>query len=248
MPRRARGKSETGIYHVILRGINRQQIFNDGEDYRKFLDIMNRCKSLSHFELYAYCLMGNHIHLLIKPEDEPLEQIFKRVGCRFVYWYNAKYGRVGHLFQDRYKSEAVDSDRYFLTVLRYIHFNPVKAGLSDSVFSYRFSSGSEYLWGKSELVDIDFAQKMIGRKELLEFLGSHSEDQCMEIESSNSRISDQEAAALINQTAKTVDPADMQAYPPEERKKLISELRTRGLSIRQISRLTGIGVGVVRKA
>ena len=139
MPRQARRLSESGIYHIMLRGINRQQIFEDPEDYDKFIDVLKACKEVSGFEIYAYCLMGNHIHLLIKPDKEPLELIFKRIGSRYVYWYNWKYNRTGHLFQDRFKSEPVDSDEYFLTVLRYIHCNPVKSGLTDDIFTYHGS-------------------------------------------------------------------------------------------------------------
>ena len=80
--------------------------------------------------LLAYCLMGNQIHLLLKEGKESLEQVFKRIGGRFVYWYNVKYQRVGHLFQDSFKSERVDDEAYLLAVIRYIHQNPVKAGIT----------------------------------------------------------------------------------------------------------------------
>ena len=144
MPRQARKKSENGIYHIMLRGINQQQIFEDEEDYAKFLDILKECKEISEYKVFAYCLMGNHIHLLVKEGTENLEQMFKRICGRFVYWYNTKYRRVGHLFQDRFKSEPVDSERYFFTVLRYIHQNPVKAGICKRVEDYIYSSYSEY--------------------------------------------------------------------------------------------------------
>ena len=127
MPRQARKRSNTQIYHAMLRGINQQQIFEDNEDYAKFIQVIRDCKSLSGFQLFAYCLMGNHIHLLLKETNEPIEQIFRRIGSRYVYWYNVKYQRVGHLFQDRFKSEPIETNEYFLTVLRYIHQNPIKA-------------------------------------------------------------------------------------------------------------------------
>lgn len=73
--------------------------------------------------------MGNHIHLLMEFCDEDIGQVFKRIGAKYVYWYNIKYGRKGHLFQDRYKSEPVDDDAYFLTVMRYIHQNPIKGNV-----------------------------------------------------------------------------------------------------------------------
>jgi len=97
MPRQARKLSSTGIYHVMLRGINQQQIFEDEEDYDKFLQILKECKEVSEFRLLAYCLMGNHVHLLIKQEQERLDTVFRRIAGRYVYWYNVKYRRVGHL-------------------------------------------------------------------------------------------------------------------------------------------------------
>ena len=88
--------------------------------------------------------MSNHIHLLIREEEESLEQIFKRIGSKYVYWYNVKYQRKGHLFQDRFKSETVENETYFLTVIRYIHQNPVKAGICEKIDDYKYSSFQEY--------------------------------------------------------------------------------------------------------
>ena len=144
MPRQARKKSQTGIYHIMLRGINGHQIFVDSEDYEKFLEILKDCKAISEFEIFAYCLMSNHIHLLLKEVKEPIEQIMKRIATRFVYWYNIKYQRAGHLFQDRFKSEPVENDEYFLTVIRYIHQNPVKAGICKKPQDYNYSSYNEF--------------------------------------------------------------------------------------------------------
>ncbi len=129
MPRRTIHKSNTGIYHVILRGLNKQRIFEDDEDFEKFLKTLETNNESSGYVIYAYCLMTNHIHLLMKEGAEDLGTVFKRVGATYVYWYNWKYSRRGHLFQDRYKSEAVETNAYFLTVLRYIHQNPIKAGI-----------------------------------------------------------------------------------------------------------------------
>ena len=127
MPRQARKKSNSGVYHIMLRGINRQLIFEDDEDMQRFIETLKRYKDECGYSLYAFCLMGNHIHLLLKEGEEPISTILKRIAGSYVYWYNWKYGRSGHLFQDRFKSEPVEDDAYFLTVLRYIHQNPVKA-------------------------------------------------------------------------------------------------------------------------
>ena len=143
MPRVARIKSSTGIYHIMIRGINQQNIFSYDDDYKRFLVILAKYHRQSNYEIYAYCLMGNHIHLLLKEGKESLATSMKRIGTSYVYYYNWQYDRKGHLFQDRYKSEPVEDDAYFLTVLRYIHQNPLKAGLSDDISSYPWSSYSE---------------------------------------------------------------------------------------------------------
>ena len=110
MPRQARRKSESGIYHVMLRGINKQVIFEDEEDSLKFLETLKNYKAISGYKIFAYCLMSNHIHLLLKVEKENLDLIIKRIASSYVYWYNWKYHRSGHLFQDRFKSEPVEDD------------------------------------------------------------------------------------------------------------------------------------------
>ena len=126
-------KSKSNIYHIILRGINRQIIFEDSEDYTKFIETLDRYKAVSGYKVFAYCFMSNHIHMLIKTEKEELDLIMKRIAGSYVYWYNSKYYRNGHLFQDRFRSEPVETDEYFLIALRYIHQNPIKAKPVDNI-------------------------------------------------------------------------------------------------------------------
>jgi putative transposase len=127
MPRVQRKKSNVGIYHVMMRGINRQSIFEDDEDNKKFIEILSKYRNISRYDIYAFCLMGNHVHILIRENEEDLGQIMRRICGSYVYWFNCKYERIGPLFQDRYKSEPIEDDVYLLTVLRYIYQNPVKA-------------------------------------------------------------------------------------------------------------------------
>ena len=145
MPRQPREKSESGIYHIMLRGINQQVIFEDYEDYSKFIETLETYKAVSGYKVFAYCLMSNHIHILLKVEKEDLDLIMKRIAGSYVYWYNWKYYRKGHLFQDRFKSEPVEDDEHFLTVLRYIHQNPIKVGITKTIDDYKFSSYNECL-------------------------------------------------------------------------------------------------------
>lgn len=247
MPRQARKHSESGIYHVMLRGINQQQIFEDTEDCDKFIQILHECKAVSEFKLFAYCLMNNHIHLLIKPEKEPIEQVFKRIGARYVYWYNVKYQRVGHLFQDRFKSEPVENDAYFLTVLRYIHQNPIKAGICKKIDDYKYSSYHEYI-SNSWLVDTDFVLDMISKTEFVRYNNEANFDKCLEVEDAlKIRVTDEQAKRIIKNISKCENSAEFQKLDPNLRDKYIAIFKQNGLSIRQISRLTGISFGIVRK-
>jgi REP element-mobilizing transposase RayT len=243
MSRTARRKSESGIYHVVLRGINRQTIFADDEDHEKFIQILSECKKISGYSLYGYCLMGNHVHLLIKEETEDLGKIMKRIGVRYVYWFNRKYGRSGHLFQDRFKSEPVDDDGYFMTVLRYIHQNPLKSGLTKSLEGYQWSSYNEYL-GKPGITDIEFALSMVSREEFKTYMNEENHDTSMEIEDKK-RLTDAELAERIIMNYK-MKPLMLRNEPREEINRILRELLQQGdVSTRQLSRVTGISVNII---
>jgi putative transposase len=253
MPRVARIKSKSKIYHIMIRGINQQNIFTDDEDDEKFLAIFDTyCKKMA-CEIYAYCLMGNHIHLLIREGKETLSNTMKRIGVSYVYWYNWQYSRKGHLFQDRYKSEAVEDDTYFLTVLRYIHQNPLKAGLINDIASYKWSSYQEYAT-KPKMVSVDFALKMFDKerdkaiKGFERFNHELNNDQCLDLPEKRKTLSDKEIRQLVlsqyniglstlyNETSKT------QIEVLEYLKKLD------GCSLRQLSRLTGLTTNKIFRA
>jgi putative transposase len=253
MPRKARKKSKSGIYHIIMRGINRQNIFEDDEDNRKFLSILRKYKYISNYEIYAYCLMGNHVHLLLRIKEEPLEQIMRRICSSYVFWYNKKYQRIGNLFQDRFKSEPVDNETYFLVVTRYIHQNPIKAGITKNIEEYKWSSYHEYT-GKVNLVDINFILKILNTerkkaiKSFVEYNSKLNNDNCLDIKKSN-RITDEDAKNIISELCNVKNAIEIQNFDILTRNKYLKELKEKhDLSIRQIERLTGINRGVVQKA
>ncbi len=255
MPRQAREKSASGIYHIMIRGINRQTIFHDDEDYSRFLLTLQNYREKSGYEIYAYCLMDNHVHLLLKVGIEPLEQIMRRICGSFVYWYNAKYERIGNLFQDRFKSEAVENDSYFLTVFRYIHQNPLKAGIISSVEHYQWSSMGEYI-NKPRLVEAGFALGLFntskGRgqaaEKIIQFCRAANDDQCLEIEEKQG-LTDKEAGQMIKEICRVKNPLELQKLDKATRNRYLKEFKeSYRLSIRQIERLTGINRGVVLKA
>ena len=253
MPRRARKKSESGIYHIMMRGINRQSIFEDEEDYEKFIETIGRYKEKCGYEIFAYCLMGNHVHLLLKVGKEPLEQIMRRICGSYVYWYNWKYQRVGNLFQDRFKSEAVENDAYFLVVQRYIHQNPIKAGLVNRIEQYRWSSFNEYVT-RTQVVDSDILLKMLNEKQreairsFIEYNNEVNDYDCLDMED-RIPITDEEARDIIKKECKVNHAGELQNMETITRNKYLKELKEQhNLSIRQIERVTGINRGVILKA
>jgi len=229
----------------MIRGINRQLIAEDEEDNQKLKEILSQCKEICGYELYGYCFLGNHMHLLMKEGKETLEQIFKRIGSRYVYYFNQKYKRVGHLFQDRFKSEPINDDGYLLTVLAYIHNNPVKAGLSKSAAEYRWSSYKEYVESRS-LIDVEFIMGMMTQGQFIELHKVETPDGVLDIGKDNFKITDEEAKQKIKEVC-GVDAREIDGVDIAERNLSIKKLRENGLSIRQISRITGISKGIIEK-
>ena len=250
MPRTARKPSLSNIYHVMLRGINRQNIFEEDEDRLCFMNILGQCKKLSGFRLYAFVLMSNHVHLLIEPTDESLDTIFRRIGTRYAVWYNQKYERVGHLFQDRFRSENVESDLYFMTVLRYIIQNPMKAGIENRPGTYRWSSFKAYEHGNGTVTDIQYALDLFGgRQELVDFLNQKNDDETVMDEASyDKRLRNDVAKEKMCRITQCSSVSEFQQLDSNHEKAYAREMHHAGLSLGQISRLTGMSKTTVYKA
>lgn len=251
MPRQARKESEIGTYHIMLRGINKQNIFEDNADRQRFINTLKVYKEKSEYELYAYCLMSNHIHLLLKEGTEPISLIIKRISSSYVYWYNQKYERCGHLFQERYKSEPVNDEGYFLTVLRYIHQNPVMAGIISDISNYKWSSYYDYI-GKENIADTTDVLKMFSEEKnqavqlFKEYSMEYNEDNFLE--QKQVRITDDELHKLILGKY-NLEIGTLHLLGRQQKNEILRELRKlKGVSIRQIVRITGISKSLVEKA
>lgn len=248
MARVSREKSETGIYHVMMRGINKEIIFNDEEDKHRFIWILKKYKELNKYTVYSYCLMDNHVHILIKESEDDISNAIKRISSSYVWWYNNKYERIGHLFQARFKSEVVNSDRYLLTVMRYIHKNPVKANMVSNLNQYQWSSYNEYI-GKENIVDREWVLALFSNKKensLELFKDYHREnDDNVYLDISNDKyLTDKEVKNLISKL--NIDIDEIKNLNRENRDALLKELKAiNGSSIRQISRITGISKSVI---
>ena len=248
MPRHARKKSESGIYHIMFRGINKQNIFEEPEDYKKALELLSEAREKSEAELYAYCFMPNHIHLLLKEGKKPIGETFKTFGTKYAYWYNTKYSRVGHLFQDRFKSEPVEDTEYFCVALRYILQNPIKAGLSKNAADYSYSSFRE-LFSDNGLTDRKYINSLKSVDEWRDYINEESLRCCMDIAEANPlRLTEEQALTVFRKTTKCESSTAFQKLSLAKRDKMILKLKQKGLSVRQISRLTGLTYYIIQKA
>lgn len=253
MPREAREKSPTGIYHIIMRGINRQSIFEDEEDRHQLIARFAHYKAISCYRLFAYCLMDNHVHMLLEEQKEPIAMIIKRISSSYVLWFNRKHGRCGHLFQERFKSEIVDTDSYFLTVLRYIHQNPLKVNIVKDVSEYKWSSYWGYI-GKSDMIDSEYVLTMFSNihteaiKIFEKFSRENSDDSCLEIEERKVTMSDN----CLRETIKErfgIEAVKIGDEMQQRQDRIVKDLKSlESVSIRQIARITGLPQTRVWKA
>lgn len=251
MPRLPRKRSCTGIYHIMLRGINKQSIFQEDQDRIKFLSVLDRYKQVSNYQLYGYCLMTNHIHLLLKENDEPVSDVMKRISSSYVFWYNQKYNRSGHLFQERYKSETVDNDSYLLTVLRYIHQNPVKANLCKGIQEHRWSSYKDYL-GRSTLTDTAYVKGLFSEndeqaaKQYCEFMLQEQNDNCLD-EEEKMNITDETLEECFKQYG-LKSSREIMCLEKSKQMEILRKIKLLGgVSARQLSRVSGISRSFIQK-
>jgi REP element-mobilizing transposase RayT len=245
MARVSRKLSSTGIYHVLIRGINQQRIFEDDEDCLKFLDDLRVAKDRSGAYALAYCLMSNHVHLIIEQGDEALGQTIKRLFVRYVAWFNMKYARVGHLFQDRFKSEAVETDPYLATVLHYLYQNPVKAGLCKRSQDYRWSS-RRLLGRADDLIDTDRLARLCDIEDLIQTEKEDADARVLEASENPRRGKTDATVAREMRSVSGANTASEFLRLDKDRQSLAVRALLKGdASIRQIARITGLSKGLV---
>ena len=246
----------------MLRGINRQDIFEEAEDYMRMLSCLqqmleqyddqgNRLPPLCTF--YAYCLMSNHVHLLLRVNQEDIGSTIKHLAVMYAIYYNQKYSRSGHVFQDRFKSEPVNDMQYFVTLLRYIHQNPVKAGIVEHVKDYEYSSWGEYdgtVEPVFQLCDTGTVLRRVPFDDLEAMVNEPLADEvnCLDMDDpSRSRPSDDQVWAYIKDKTGVTNSSAFQRLNDDIRRAVLKNLKEIGASHRQLARLTGIGRGVIQK-
>jgi REP element-mobilizing transposase RayT len=168
MPRQGRIDAPGALHHIIFRGIERKPIFNDEKDYRNFLERLATILADTSTPCYAWALMSNHVHLLLRTGMAPIVTVMRRLLTGYAQQFNRRHNRQGHLFQNRYKSILCQEDRYLLELVRYIHLNPLRSGVVNNLKalgSYR-KAGHSVLLGKVKCTwqDADYVLGMFGKK------------------------------------------------------------------------------------
>ena len=251
MPRQPRQLSPSGIYHIMCRGIDRQQLFYDDLDNTKFMAALSMIES-DNFEILAYCLMGNHFHLLVRTAKDSIEHMelaLKRLGIRYANHYNQRYTRLGPVFQGRYKSIPVQGTRYFLRVLRYIHQNPVKAGLCVKMQDYTYSSYIDYFATRDTClcpVRTEYALRLMDA-DTLRAWHEQEEENPATLDIEDARVSDA-VLAVLTQKAAGCPPAQYHTLPPEKLESILRRLvREEGAHIPPLARITGVARGLIQR-
>ncbi len=255
MSRKPRVKSETGIYHVIVRGIGQQDIFHEEDDFQKYLETVKKLSLESGVSVLGYCLMTNHVHLLLREDNGDISVFMKRLGISYAYWYNRKYERIGHVFQDRFKSECIEDDAYLLTVIRYIHQNPIKASITGKPEEYKWSSCAAYYGADRNIPKFPDTTLILGLlhnkkgkavEELRKFSEEGNEDRCLDYDTTK-RVSESVAYEITKETMMGKPVTSLHTMDQDARNIILSHLRNEGLSLRQICRITGLPFHIVRK-
>lgn len=248
LPRIYREVSPTGIYHVMQRGVGKQIIFESEDDYKFYLKKLKTYKELLNIEVIAYCLMENHVHLLIRTDDcSKISNLMQRIGTSYAVYYNGRYTHSGHVFQGRFACELINDEKYLMTCIRYIHNNPVKAGIS-SIESYRWSSYIEYLVDQG-ISDRDFFLSIIGGKAAFISFSKLS-DNCKVMDCDSIALSLEDALSIINNHTgfNCTDGSIVKSLAKKKRDAVICALKEAGFTNREIERLTGISKYIVSRA
>ena len=247
MSRVQREISPTGYYHVTLRENGRQILFEDDADWRKYLHLMAESVRSAGGRIIVWCLMSNHVHVVIDDPQAKLSEMVHDVAGAYARHFNAKTGHVGSVYQGRFHSVAITSEEQLLQTARYVHDNPVRAGIA-AADEYEWNSFGEYVGNSPFAIsDVSVLLEILGGVEgFLEF--SRSGAHAVNYLRTGRRISDRDVRKAAKDALGEISPLEIKSMPQEERVEALAKLRAIGLSWRQIEMLTGIGVSSIRRA
>lgn len=245
MSRTGRIYSESGYYHVISRGTNKQVIFHRDIDNYTYLKYLKKYSIKYKIEIIAYCLMKNHIHILLHDENQNISKLIHDVHTSYSVYHNCAYNKTGHVFECRFKAQAIEKESYLLNAFRYILQNPKKAGICN-IEEYKWSSYNTYNNNRSQ-ISLDVIKTYLPTFSVYkEFLASPEIDYYFEFD----KISKDEewAKFLIKKNFDVKNCTELKNFDEVTKVNAIKKLKEKGLSINLISNLTGISRWTVSTA
>ena len=240
MPHIARQKGESGYYHVVPKGIADQLIFENDDDRSMYLELLRKAKAETGVKLHAYCLMSNHVHLVVEDPGGKLSEFMKYVTERYAMYYAKQIGRTGGVFRKPFWSEPIESDEYLLCAVRYVHANPAAAGIC-AASHYEWSSAKDYLGRSTEITDTSMVLEMLGGREGFIEFSKPSNATASPFPGSrlSGHLSDDEALVIAKAILGDMG-INLAACDKAARAAGITLLAEKGFSIAQISRITGV--------
>lgn len=241
MARARRRKSIFDFYHVIIRGINREKIFETNRNKKKMMSFLKE-KRTDDIEIYAYCLMSNHLHLLLYGQLKDISRYMKAIETSYALYYNRRMDRNGHVFQNRFKSFPIESEDYLWQCFYYIHLNPVKAKITGNMERYQYSSAQEYIYGKKGLISEDVKKffrnsQMLYSKErvLAQLEETYIEDLSDEAEEQKKRILKKWIKIYLDEH-QDLDLWDLKSLPKKRKDFVDTMLDPRVMSKKELNR------------
>lgn len=248
MSRTARLASKSGIYHVTSRGAGKRDLFEDDRDREYYLTSLHRCSHEENLDILAWCLMDNHVHILCEGDLGDLTSTMKRLNTSYAQHFNGRHGHVGPVFQGRFASCPVESEAHLIETVRYIHLNPRDLGVSNPG-DYRWSSYQQYIEGDG-FCKVDNVMSIFGSVKL--FMDFHdiekSDVAVVEGIPARPRMTDAEARKIASRIYGEAFSDAIAVMDKSKRNQALRLLYNRGVSIRQLERLTGIGCSAIHRA
>lgn len=241
MARKRRNISESGYYHIFNRGINKQIVYEDDGDYENFINLIRIYSQKYNVDILAYCLMDNHFHLLIYDEHNNKSKFLHGLKQVYTIYFNNKYSRQGPLFGSRYNSWSVESDEYALVVFCYILLNPVRSKIA-YVDKYKWNSYHEYF--RDSFINKSLVNEIIGSEQNLPYiLKDKIEDNII---FNKNPIIDYITKKYLKENFHITNPLIVSSLNKDLRNSVIKYLRSVNYSYNNISRITGVSVGVIK--
>ena len=261
MARKARVRARSGVYHVVMQGVRYRDIFLDDEDYGMFVELLRKTRTsedeeggtLINYELYAYCLMNDHLHLLLKEGRESVSKVVGRIATAYSHYFNNKYDRDGAIYRSRFASEPVEEAGKFSIVLRYIMQAPTRLSRVEDLDDYEYSSWREYMGlvpADKCICEVREEYRLLEPEELrrmLEVPLQRGESCLGPRRNVLHRPSDKQVMVMIHELTGASTISEFMHQPYSNCLLALTDLRKKGASVRQLERLTGIGRGIIQR-